>query len=177
MFRWYAINTYSGREDSVSGELGRRIALSSVATSFKEIKVPKYIETKKLKDGKTKEVEKVTMPGYVLVHMDVDNKLAENLVRNTQGVIGFVGVGGNPTALSNSDVANILGKSTVKAPKKQAELFEIGECVEFVDGPFYSMQAFVEDVREGKIKVALEGFFDRTVEVEVDASQIRKAVK
>jgi len=174
MLKWYAINTYSGREDSVKAELLRRIALSSYPTAFKEVNVPKYTETKKLKDGKTKVVEKVTMPGYLLVHMDIENKLAESLVRNTQGVIGFVGTGGNASPLSKKDVDNIMGKSIITKNPSNMELYEVGTMVEFIDGPFVSMEGLIEDVMEGKLKVGIEGMFGRPVVVEVEVSQVRK---
>ena len=175
MVNWYAINTYSGREDAVMAELKRRIALSPSASSFRDIKVPKYMETKKVKGGKTRTTERVTMPGYVLLHMDVSNKIAESLVRNTQGVIGFVGIGGNPSPLSASDVDNIMGRSPSASTNKTLDLYKVGDMVEFIDGPFVSMDGRVEDIMDGKLKISVDGLFERTIEVEVEINQVRKS--
>lgn len=174
MFNWYAISTYSGREESVMMELKRRISVSSASRFFKDIRVPKYTETKKVKNGKTKTVEKVTLPGYILVNMDIKDKAAESLVRNTQGVIGFVGTGGKASPLSAHDMNNILGKTPALSKNKSEELYKVGDEIVFIDGPFLSMEGRVEDIMEDKLKISVEGLFERTIEVEVEIKMVRK---
>src|SRR5436305_10426870 len=103
MFRWYVINTYSGHEKKVEANLKQRFksAPEGVRRSFREVLVPteKTIDTDK--DGKKIEVEKRTLPGYLLVHMDIDDKNAWLLVRDTPGVTGFRAAGNTPPPLSN----------------------------------------------------------------------------
>lgn len=173
--QWFAVNTYSGREDSVKAEINRKKVLNPLGYAIQEINVPKHTETKKTKGGKTEYIQQVTMPGYILIKMNIKEKWAESLVRNTDGVIGFVGVAGKPTPLSDRDVAKMAGVKVSKPPVEQE--FEVGDEVIFIDGPFVTMQGFVEAYKEDKISVAVEGLFERTITVEVEPSLIKRARK
>ena len=98
MFRWYVINTYSGHEKKVKANLEHRIESLNQRSRFRRVVVPteQVIETK---DGQKVQAEKRTLPGYVLVNMDM-NPDAWTVVKNTPGVTGFVGAGATPAPLS-----------------------------------------------------------------------------
>src|SRR6202011_5447242 len=102
MFRWYAINTYSGHENKVKTNLEHRIDSMNQHTRFRRVVVPteQVIETK---DGQKVQTEKRILPGYVLVNMDLNDD-AWTVVKNTPGVTGFVGAGTKPVPLSQPEV-------------------------------------------------------------------------
>ena len=106
MFRWYVINTYSGHENKVKTNLEHRIESMNQRARFRRVVVPteQVIETK---DGQKVQAEKRTLPGYVLVNMDM-NPDAWTVVKNTPGVTGFVGAGATPAPLSQPEVDRIL---------------------------------------------------------------------
>ena len=92
MFRWYVINTYSGHEKKVKNNLEHRVQTMSQARRVRQVVVPTE-EVQEIKDGKKVNVEKRTMPGYVLVQMEMTDE-AWSLVKNTPGVTGFVVIAG-----------------------------------------------------------------------------------
>ena len=106
MFRWYVINTYSGHENKVKTNLEHRIESMNQRARFRRVVVPteQVIETK---DGQKVQAEKRTLPGYVLVNMDLNDD-AWTVVKNTPGVTGFVGAGATPVPLSQPEVDRIL---------------------------------------------------------------------
>ena len=106
MFRWYVINTYSGHENKVKTNLEHRIESMNQRSRFRRVVVPteQVIETK---DGQKVQAEKRTLPGYVLVNMDLNDD-AWTVVKNTPGVTGFVGAGAKPVPLSQPEVDRIL---------------------------------------------------------------------
>src|SRR3954465_5691291 len=105
MFRWYAINTYSGHENKVKTNLEHRIDSLSQQTRFRRVVVPteQVVETK---DGPIWQTEKRILPGYVLVNMDLNDE-PRTVVKNTPGVTGFVGAGSKPVPLPHGDHARI----------------------------------------------------------------------
>ena len=119
MFRWYAINTYSGHENKVKTNLEHRIDSMAQQMRFRRVVVPteQVVETK---DGQKVQTEKRILPGYVLVNMDLNDE-AWTVVKNTPGVTGFVGAGSKPVPLSQGEVDRILrtgaatGDLTVRA--------------------------------------------------------------
>src|SRR5436190_11447597 len=133
MFRWYVINTYSGHENKVKANLEHRIESLNQRSRFRRVVVPteQVIETK---DGQKVQAEKRTLPGYVLVNMDM-NADAWTVVKNTPGVTGFVGAGATPAPLSQPEVDRILHTaSTTPASRSQVE-FQLGESVKITSGP------------------------------------------
>ena len=94
MFRWYVINTYSGHENKVKQNLEHRVQTMSQEGRVRQVIVPTE-QVSELKDGQKVQVEKRTMPGYVLVNMEMTDD-AWNLVKNTPGVTGFVGSRNKP---------------------------------------------------------------------------------
>src|SRR5260221_4252526 len=126
MFRWYVINTYSGHEKKVKTNLEHRIESMNQRQQFRRVVVPteQVIETK---DGQKVQAEKRTLPGYVLVNMDLNDD-AWTVVKNTPGVTGFVGAGAKPVPPSQPEVDRILhtGTGTAAAARNQVEV-HLGE--------------------------------------------------
>ncbi len=106
MFRWYVINTYSGHENKVKHNLEHRVETMGQGRKVRQVVVPTE-EVSEIKDGKKVNVEKRTMPGYVLVQMEMTDD-AWGLVKNTPGVTGFVGSRNKPLPLSPAEVDNLL---------------------------------------------------------------------
>ena len=134
MFRWYVINTYSGHENKVKANLEHRIESMNQRSRFRRVVVPteQVIETK---DGQKVQAEKRTLPGYVLVNMDM-NPDAWTVVKNTPGVTGFVGAGATPAPLSQPEVDRILHTASPAALAARARVeFQLGESVKITSGP------------------------------------------
>src|ERR1051325_9868722 len=106
MFRWYVINTYSGHENKVKQNLEHRVSTLNVQRAVRQVVVP--TETvQEMKDNQKVTVEKRTMPGYVLVNMDL-NEDSRPVVKNTPAVTGFVGASNEPVPLSQAEIDRLL---------------------------------------------------------------------
>ena len=174
MFRWYAINTYSGHENKVKTNLEHRIDSMNQHTRFRRVVVPteQVIETK---DGQKVQTEKRILPGYVLVNMDLNDD-SWSVVKNTPGVTGFAGPGGKPVPLTQGDVDRLLhtGATAGAAPRAQVE-FTLGESVKVTSGPLSDFDGEVVDVNpdQQKLKVLVD-IFERQVPVELTFDQVKK---
>src|ERR1041384_109300 len=133
MFRWYVINTYSGHENKVKANLEHRIESMNQRSRFRRVVVPTE-QVSETKDGQKVQAEKRTLPGYVLVNMDLNDD-AWTVVKNTPGVTGFVGAGATPVPLSQPEVDRILhtGAGTALAQRSQVEV-QLGESVKITSG-------------------------------------------
>ena len=185
MFRWYVINTYSGHENKVKHNLEHRVQTMGQGRRVRQIHVPTE-EVSEIKDGKKVNVEKRTMPGYVLVQMDMTDD-AWGLVKNTPGVTGFVGSRNKPLPLSQSEVDNLLhtetpgqaaaaggGGATAAQAKPRAQ-YEIGETVKVISGPLSDFSGEIAEINDdaAKLKV-LVSIFGRETPVEVGYDQVKK---
>src|SRR6201988_4475618 len=118
MFRWYVINTYSGHENKVKQNLEHRVESLNQKRSVRRVVVP--TETvQELKDNQKVTVEKRTMPGYVLVNMDM-NEDSWALVKGTPGVTGFVGASNEPVPLTQDEVNRLLTREQEARPRSRA---------------------------------------------------------
>jgi transcriptional antiterminator NusG len=128
-----------------------------------------------IKNGKRKIAKRKVFPGYVLVEMTMTDE-SWYVVRNTPGVTGFVGTGSKPIPLQESEVKNIL-KHMGMVEAKPKILFEIGESVRVVSGPFQNFIGTVEEIHpdKGKMKV-LVAMFGRETPVELDFNQAQKTM-
>src|ERR1700748_1249264 len=115
MFRWYVINTYSGHENKVKQNLEHRVSSLNQARAVRQVVVP--TETvQEMKDNQKISVEKRTMPGYVLVNMDL-NEVSRSRVRGTPGLTVFVAPSNEPIPLTQSEVDRLLHREVaVRAP-------------------------------------------------------------
>ncbi len=187
MFNWYVINTYSGHEKKVEANLHQRFksAPEDVRYAFREVIVPTEMVTETDKDGKKVQKEQRKLPGYLLVHMNMDNKNARLLVRDTPGITNFVGPLGEPVPLSRAEVAKLVSTAasdqpTAAAPAAEEKvaptvLFELGEIVKVMSGPLSDFDGEITEinVEQQKLKV-LVSIFERQVPVELPYDQVQK---
>ena len=172
MFRWYVINTYSGHENKVKQNLEHRVSSLGQQRAVRQVVVP--TETvQEMKDNQKISVEKRTMPGYVLVNMEMTDD-AWNLVKNTPGVTGFVGSRNKPIPLSKVEVDRLLHRETAERPRTRAQ-FSIGESVKVISGPLSDFSGEISEINEdaSKLKV-LVSIFGRETPVEVGYDQVKK---
>lgn len=172
MFRWYAVNTYSGHENKVKQNLEhRRISLGQEG-NIRQIVVPTE-QVQEMKDGQKIQKEQRTMPGYLLVNMNLtDDSWA--LVKGTPGVTGFVGASNTPVPLSQPEVDRLLHREAAERPRTRAQ-FSIGESVKVVSGPLSDFSGEISEINEdaSKLKV-LVSIFGRETPVEVGFDQVKK---
>ena len=172
MFRWYVINTYSGHENKVKQNLEHRVHTMGQERNVRQVVVPTE-QVSEMKDGQKMLTEKRTMPGYVLVNMEMTDD-AWGLVKNTPGVTGFVGSRNKPIPLSKVEVDRLLHRETAERPRTRAQ-FSIGESVKVVSGPLADFSGEIAEINEdaAKLKV-LVSIFGRETPVEVNYDQVKK---
>ncbi|HSI81134.1 MAG TPA: transcription termination/antitermination protein NusG [Solirubrobacterales bacterium] len=172
MFRWYVINTYSGHENKVKANLEHRIETIGARNRVRQVVVPTETVSE-LKDGKREDKDRTTMPGYVLVNMEMTDD-AWNLVKNTPGVTGFVGSRNKPIPLSQPEVDRLLHRETAERPRTHAQ-FQVGESVKVISGPLSDFSGEIAEINEdaAKLKV-LVSIFGRETPVEVGYDQVKK---
>ncbi|WBW50783.1 transcription termination/antitermination protein NusG [Peptoniphilus equinus] len=167
--KWYVIHTYSGHENKVKVNMEAMVQNRNMQDYIFDIQVPleEYVEDK---DGKRKIKERKMFPSYVLVKM-IMNDESWYLVRNTQGVTGFVGPGSKPVPLLDEEV-RLLG---VTDDKELFGSFELGEEVRVINGPFNDFVGKIDSFNydKGKVKVSIS-MFGRDTLVELDFNQIIK---
>ena len=172
---WYIVHTYSGFEDRVVQELTNRIRALGMERNFGEIRVPKETVVE-MKSGKRRNVERKFFPGYVLVQMEMSDE-SWHLVRNTPKVTGFVGGSSKaPVPLTRDEVDAILHHTAESREKpKPKYVYERGEQVKIIDGPFKEFTGVVEDVNlERSTLRVLVTIFGRPTPVELEFMQVQK---
>ena len=182
--RWFVIHTYSGYENKVKTDLEHRIDTYGVNDQIVDIKIP-VEEVTEIKDGGKRETKEAKVfPGYVLVRMEcragvVDDNLWQ-IVRNTPGVTGFVGIDGKPTPLRREEFNKIMGRSNPRgsAPvaKHTTTSLETGMAVKVISGPLadFSGTVFEVNADTGKVRVMLT-IFGRDTPVELTLDQVTTA--
>jgi len=170
--KWYVVHTYAGHENKVTGTLKQKIKASGFEDKIFDVLVPTQ-EKIEIREGKKATIKEKIFPGYILVHMDLDNQ-SWYAVRSTPGVTGFVGMGNKPTPLDEKEVATIQQFSKLEAPTYKAT-FSIGEAIKIIDGPFADFIGSVDNIDEdkGKLRV-LVSIFGRETPVELDFLQVSK---
>jgi transcriptional antiterminator NusG len=172
MFRWYAVNTYSGHENKVKQNLEHRVVSLGQERNVRQIVIPTE-QVSEMKDGQKVQSERRTMPGYVLVNMDL-NEDSWTLVKGTPGVTGFVGAQQKPVPLNQAEIDRLLNRETAERPRTRAQ-FSIGESVKVVSGPLSDFSGEISEINEdaAKLKV-LVSIFGRETPVEVGFDQVKK---
>ena len=172
MFRWYVVNTYSGHENKVKQNLEHRVVSLGQKRNVRQVVVPTE-QVSEMKDGQKVLTDKRTMPGYVLVNMEMTDD-AWNLVKNTPGVTGFVGSRNKPVPLSKPEVDRLLHRETAERPRTRAQ-YSIGESVKVISGPLSDFSGEISEINEdaAKLKV-LVSIFGRETPVEVGFDQVKK---
>ncbi len=172
MFRWYAVNTYSGHENKVKHNLEHRVTSLGQERHVRQVVIPME-QISEMKDGQKVQVERRTMPGYVLVNMNL-NEDSWGLVKNTPGVTGFVGASNRPVPLNQAEIDRLLHRESAERPRARAQ-FTIGESVKVVSGPLSDFSGEISEVNEdaARLKV-LVSIFGRETPVEVGFDQVKK---
>jgi transcription termination/antitermination protein NusG len=172
MFRWYAVNTYSGHENKVKQNLEHRVHSMGADRNVRQIVIPTE-QVSEMKDGQRVQTEKRTMPGYVLVNMEL-NEDTWNVVKGTPGVTGFVGPQNKPVPLSQAEVDRLLKREAAERPRTRAQ-FSIGESVKVVSGPLSDFSGEISEVMDDANKLrVLVSIFGRETPVEVGFDQVKK---
>ena len=174
--RWYVVHAYSGFEKSVARNLVERIERAGMKDRFGEILVP-VEEVVEMKGGQKKTAERKFFPGYVLVQMEMDDD-TWHLVKSTPKVTGFVGgTATKPAPISEKEVQSIMDqmREGVEKPRPKV-LFEVGETVRVIDGPFTDFNGNVEEVNYDKSKLRVSVMiFGRATPVELGFGQVEKS--
>ena len=172
---WFVVHTYSGYENKVKANLERRIHSMGMQDKIFRVLVPMEDEVE-FKDGKRKITPKKVFPGYVLVEMIMDDQ-SWYVVRNTQGVTGFVGSPGpgeKPVPLQDKEVKTILKQMGIEAPKLKID-FKKGDRVKVTSGPFFDFTGVVDEITPEKERLrALISIFGREPPVELEFFQVEK---
>ncbi|XZG71037.1 transcription termination/antitermination protein NusG [Chitinibacteraceae bacterium HSL-7] len=173
--RWYVVHAYSGFEKSVQKALKERIERSEIQHQFGQILVPTE-EVVEIKNGRKALTERKLFPGYVYVEMDMTDD-SWHLVKSTPKVTGFLGgVGNRPSPVSAREMEGVLQQIQEGGEKpKPKVLFEVGETLRVIEGPFADFQATVEDVDYDKSRLKVSVLiFGRATPVDVDFTQVEK---
>lgn len=172
---WYVVHAYSGFENQVKKSLEERIARNSMDSKFGEILVPTE-EVVEMKEGVKRRSERKFFPGYVLVEMKMEDD-TWHLVKECPKVLGFIGgTKDNPTPITNREAEEILNRiqEGVEKPRPKT-LFEVGELVRVIDGPFADFNGAVEEVNYDKSRLRVSvSIFGRSTPVELEFGQVSK---
>lgn len=173
--RWYVVHAYSGFEKHVKRSLGERVKLAEMEDQFGEILVPTE-EVVEMRGGQKRKSERKFFPGYVLVQMEM-NDATWHLVKDCPKVMGFIGgTADRPAPISDREAEAILQRveDGVEKPKPKT-LFEPGEVVRVVDGPFADFNGVVEEVNYEKSRLHVAVLiFGRSTPVELEFGQVEK---
>ncbi len=173
--RWYVVHAYSGFEKYVMQVLAERIRLNGLEDKFGEILVPTE-EVVELRGGQKRKSERKFFPGYVLVEMVMDEQ-TWHLVRSIPKVLGFIGgTSDKPAPITPKEAEVILQRMQDSSEKpKPKVLFEVGEVVRVIDGPFADFNGVVEEVNyeKNRMRVAVM-IFGRSTPVDLQFDQVEK---
>ena len=166
--KWYVVHTYSGYENKVKANIDKTIENRHLENQILEVRVPLEDEEEN-KDGKRRIVLKTPPPGYVLIHM-IMNDDTWYVVRNTRGVTGFVGPGSKPVALSEAEMER-LGIQNVVV---QID-FEVGDSVVITSGAWKDTESVIQSINEAKRTVTINvEMMGRETPLEIGFAEVKK---
>ena len=178
--QWFVLHTLSGHEKKVCESINRQIQLHDQSGVY-EACVPTH-QVVEVRQRQRKVTKRNVFPGYIMVRMDLYNDLGEVnedawfLVRNVQGVLGFLGNGNRPAPLTEQEAADILGNEEDAAANPVAVLkFDVGEVVRITNGPFEGFESTVTGVdgERGLLKVMVS-IFGRSTSLELESWQVER---
>ena len=176
-FKWYVIRTYSGHENKVKTNLDKIVQSRGMQDRIGQVNIP-TIKVAEMKNGKKLVVEKKFMPGYILAELALDDEI-QYMISRLPSVAGFVG-SPEPEPLSEEEVRNLL-QGEVSSEEEEAPvahiLFQLGERVKIVDGPFANFTGVVDEIfpDKGRLRVKVE-IFGQATPVELDYLQVASNV-
>ncbi|MBM3252894.1 MAG: transcription termination/antitermination factor NusG [Candidatus Omnitrophica bacterium] len=172
--KWYVVHTLTGQEDKVRSNIEKKIGQGEIRELIGQVLVPTE-KVSEVKDGKKRISQRKFFPGYVLVEMEL-NEQSWYFIRNVPGVTGFISSGSKPVPLQDEEILNILKQTEEKKEKPTPKVvFEKGEPVKVIEGPFTNFNGTVEEVNpnKGRLKVSV-AIFGRTTPVELEYWQVEK---
>lgn len=173
--RWYVVHAYSGYENKVKNSLTEYVERAGLEDQFGEILVPSE-EVVEIRDGKKRTSERKFFPGYVLVQMEMTEE-SWHLVKSVPQVMGFIGgTSDRPAPITQKEVDRILQRVETSVDKPRPKvIYEPGEMVRVVDGPFKDFEAVIENVDYDKNKLQVSVLiFGRSTPVELEFTQVEK---
>ncbi|MEW6088504.1 MAG: transcription termination/antitermination protein NusG [bacterium] len=172
---WYVLHTYSGYEMKVKANLEHRLETMGMTDKVGKILIPTE-EVAEIKKGKKEITVKKAFPGYILIEMEMDEE-SWYVIRNTPGVMGFVGAGAKPIPLEENEAKGIIDKVEREKSKPRAEIpFKKNDTIKVTNGPFVGFSGVIKEIHpeRGKVKVMVT-IFGRSTSVELDFLQIERA--
>ena len=172
--QWYVIHTQTGYEDKVRSSLEAKMKSVSGEDKISQVLVP-IEQVSEIKAGKKKISQRKFFPGYILVEMDLTDD-TWYMIKSITGVTGFVGAGARPIPLKGEEIDAIL-KQTKDAKEKPTPkvMFEKGEAVRVIEGPFMNFNGTIEEANAGKGKIQIMiSIFGRATPVELEMWQVEK---
>jgi transcriptional antiterminator NusG len=175
-WKWYIIHTYSGYEAKAKAALEERVRSMHMEQKIGAVLVPVERVQELGKGGQRKISNRKFFPGYIFVNMLLDDE-TWHVIKNTPKITGFVGHATNPPEVPEHEVREITQQMEEGALRpKPKVLFEVGEAIKVVDGPFQDFNGTVEEVKpeKGKVRVLIS-IFGRATPVELDFVQVEKS--
>jgi transcriptional antiterminator NusG len=172
--QWFVVHTYSGFENKVKEAIEQRAKIFGQEEAIGQVVIPTE-EVVEVRKGQKRITPQKFFPGYVLVEMDLNDD-SWHLVKSTPKVTGFVGSGPRPAPLPQEEVDEILRQMEVGAEKpKPKSIFQKGDKVRVVEGPFVNFTGTIEDMNpeRGKLKVMV-AIFGRLTPVELEYYQVER---
>lgn len=176
MAKWYILHTMSGAEKSIKKAIEDQINKMKMSEFFEDIVVP-VIEVPEIKRGKKVMQEKKLMPGYVLIKMVMNDK-SWHLIKSVPKITGFLGSKTNPKPLSEVEVEDIFKKIESESENAlSSSLYNVGDTVQVIDGPFDSFSGIVEEIdnEAQKLKISVS-IFGKATQIELAFSQVKKNI-
>jgi len=174
-FRWYVVHSYSNFENKVKQGIEERVRRDGLEEFFGKILVPTE-EVVEMRMGQQRKSERKFFPGYVLVQMELNDE-TWHLVRNVPRVLGFIGgTSDRPSPISDKEAMTILNRveEGVNKPRPKV-LFEVGEVVRIIDGPFKEFNGSIEEVNYEKSRLRVSVLiFGRSTPVGLEFGQVEK---
>ncbi len=174
MSRWYIIHAMSGHEKKVAQTIREKALQHNLQDQIEDVVVPME-EVIEVRNGKKVAAERKFYPGYILVKMELNDR-TWHLVKNVPSVSGFLGGGGKPQPIPEREAEKIFSQMREGVEKpKHSVIYEVGESVKVIDGPFESFVGVVEEVEEEKARLKLSvSIFGRPTPVDLEFSQVEK---
>lgn len=169
--KWYVVHTYSGYENKVKANIESVVENRHLEEQLLEVRIPMQ-EVEEIKNGESKVVQKKLFPGYVMIHMYM-NEDTWYVVRNTRGVTGFVGPGSKPVPLTEDEMRMFGGVTTNVIAD-----FEVGDIVSVLEGAWKGTDGAVTNVDDAKkiLTINVE-LFGRETPVELSFTEVKKMDK
>ena len=172
--RWYVLHSYSGYEKKVADSIVDQAEKLGISEHIEEVSVPtqNIVEVKR---GVRVNSERKIFPGYILIKMNLNDD-TWHIIKNTPKLSGFLGTKGKPIPISNSEAKRISQQVIDGVEKSRpAVMYDVGEQVKVIDGPFASFNGEIEQIDEEKARLRVAvSIFGRSTPVDLEYSQVEK---